>query len=76
MENPNYTYSYKRGEEKIHPAHKTICNWAFESGEEAEANLADAMARVAEKNGMTANDLMHLFPAVLRMLKSESRWAK
>jgi hypothetical protein len=34
------------------------------------------MAIVAEKNGLTANDLQHLFPAVLRMLKDTSAWSK
>lgn len=41
-----------------------------------EANLCDAIARVAEINGMSSNDVQHIFPAVLRMLKSTSDWAK
>lgn len=34
------------------------------------------MAKVAEKQGLNANDMHALFPAVLRMLKSKSEWAK
>lgn len=41
-----------------------------------EANLADAIAKVASDNSMSANDIQHIFPAVLRMLKSKTDWAK
>lgn len=41
-----------------------------------EANLMDAVAKVACDNGMNANDVQHIFPAMLRMLKSTSHWAK
>lgn len=47
-----------------------------ENKAKAECELADAMANVAEVNGLSVNDLQHLFPAVLRMLKSNSPWAK
>lgn len=76
----------------ISPKHQSVKYWIFTynehekttPGEESEsyiqatleANLADAMARVAEINGVDINTLQHLFPAVLRMLKSDSRWAK
>lgn len=50
--------------------------WVFDTGDEEEAALAHQMAVVAEKNGMTANEMQHLFPAVLRMLKSTSNWSK
>lgn len=72
----------------ISPNHVTIKNWAFPftlSNEDSErsrieatleANLADAMARVAEIYGISTNELQHLFPSVLRMLKSNSRWSK
>ena len=53
-----------------------VKNWVFTEDEHAEATLAHAMAVVAEKNGMSANDLSHLFPALLRTLKSETDWAK
>jgi len=49
-----------------------VSNWLFTEETEDEARLAHCMAAVAEKSGMSANDLMHLFPAVLRMLKNES----
>lgn len=50
----------------------------YESEEqaEAEAELLDAMATVGALSGQNANDFQHLFPAVLRMLKSNSPWAK
>ena len=70
------TKEYKKGEEIISPNSKLVKNWVFTSKEEAEALLASSMALVAEKNEMSANDLMHLFPAVLRMLKSNSMWSK
>lgn len=41
-----------------------------------EANLADAIARVGEQNGMSNNDVLHALPLILRMLKSKSDWAK
>ncbi len=41
-----------------------------------EANLADAMARVAEIYGTSTNELQHIFPSVLRMLRSDSVWSK
>jgi hypothetical protein len=67
------------------PNHEFVKSWVFgytENHESEElqamkdANLADAIARVAASNGLTRNDVMNLFPAILRMLKSESEWAK
>lgn len=67
------------------PNHDFVKNWVFEfeKGNESdelraikEANLADAMARVGALNGISRNDLQHLFPAVLRMLRSNSDWTK
>lgn len=43
---------------------------------ENEANLADAMARVAEDNGIEINQFRHIFTCTLRMLKSNSEWSK
>lgn len=37
-----------------------------------EANLADAIARVAFDNGLTSTDVYCLLPAILRMLNSKS----
>lgn len=67
--------TWRSGVEEIHPTHPMVKNWVFQDGEQAEALLVNAMAAVAGKNGMDANDLQHLFPAVLRMLKSKIRWA-
>jgi hypothetical protein len=74
-ENYNTTFNYKNHPNSISPNHDMVKNWGFRDEEEQEAHLADAMAVVAEKNGLGANDLQHLFPAVLRMLKSDIRWA-
>jgi len=41
-----------------------------------EAHLADAIARVAEQNGMGINDVHQVLPFILRMLKSKTAWAK
>lgn len=66
--------TYRKGKAEVYPLHPMVENWLFTEDTEEEASLADAMARVAEKSGMSANDLQHLFPAVLRMLKSKSDW--
>lgn len=60
----------------IYPTHPMVKNWMFTKEEFEEATLAQAMAQVAEKNGITGNHLQHLFPAVLRMLKSDIDWSK
>lgn len=75
MENV-FTRGFARGVEQIRPVHPMIRYWVFDTGDEEEAALAHQMAVVAEKNGMTANEMQHLFPAVLRMLKSTSNWSK
>jgi len=49
-------------------------NWIFET--ENERDLADALAAIAEETGISANDLHHIFPLVLRMLKLNSQWSK
>lgn len=41
-----------------------------------EANLADAIARVAFDNGMTPKYVYYLLPAILRMLNSKSENTK
>ena len=69
-------FEYNKGIKEIYPAHKMVKNWLFTEDEEEEATLANSLAIVAEKNGMSQNDLMHLFPAILRMLKSDIKWAK
>lgn len=62
--------------QRIYPVHGMVYNWGFNEGEEEEARLCNAMAEVAKKNGLDGNDLTHLFPAVLRMLKSDIEWSK
>lgn len=58
------------------PAHKMVNNFVFDEDETAQADLCSAMAVVAEQNGMTVNDMQHLFPAVLKMLNDKSGWTK
>lgn len=72
---------------EIYPTHDFVKNWCFrcetdkkviypESTEiQDEALLAEMVARVASKNGLSANDVTHIYPAILRMLKSEIAWA-
>ena len=69
-------YNYRKGVKEVFPAHTMVSHWLFTESTEEEAMLANQMAIVAEKNGMSANDLQHLFPAVLRMLKSDINWSK
>jgi hypothetical protein len=69
-------YQWKKGVKEVFPAHPIVSNWLFTEDTEDEAILANAMAVIAEKGGMNANDLHHLFPAVLRMLKNNTEWSK
>lgn len=69
-------FKWKKGVKEVFPSHPMVKNWLFTEGTEDEALLAHQMAVVAEKNGMNANDLQHIFPAVLRMLKNNSEWSK
>ena len=61
----------------IIPTHYMVKQMAFE-GDTAfeEAKLVNAMAELADKTGMSANDVAHLIPAVLRMLKVKSPWTE
>ena len=82
---------YKKGTAQYNAVHSLVNQLVFsfnpkqdrasyeydnEEQAKAECELADAMANVAEFNGLTANDLQHIFPMVLRILKSNSVWAK
>ena len=69
-------YKYSKGVANVFPTHWMVENWLFTEDTEEEATLANAMAAIAEKSGMDANNLSHLFPAVLRMLKNDSAWSK
>jgi hypothetical protein len=63
-------FKYRGGVQEVYPANHMVKSWLFQEDEKDEATLAHAMAVIAEKNGMNSNELQHLFPAVLRMLKS------
>lgn len=76
MEGQVLNYTWKKGIKTVFPAHPMVSNWAFTEDTEDQAMLAHHMAVVAEKKGMNANDLHHIFPAVLRMLKDDSAWSK
>jgi len=69
-------YKYPNGVLEIHPAHELVTSWAFTESERDEAILAQAIAVVANKNGLSANDISHIFPSILRILKSEIPWSK
>ena len=55
--------------------HRFVASWGFEDDEHQEALLANAIAEVADKNGITANELHHIYPVILRMLRSDIYWA-
>lgn len=76
MENKVLNFEYEKGKQKVFPAHWMVNRWLFQEGEKDEATLANSLAIVAEKNGLSANDLHHLFPAILRMIKSNVDWSK
>ena len=67
---------FDNGNAKIYPTEKPADNWQFEEYEENEAMLAACVAKVAKANGLTTNDTHHVFPFILRMLKSKSVWAE
>lgn len=69
-------FKYDKGKQSVFPANKMVKYWLFKEDEKDEAALAHQMAVVAQKNGMNANDMQHLFPFVLRILKSDIDWAK
>lgn len=71
-----FNYKYNKGVRTIFPANPLVSNWAFQDDQELEANLCNAVAKVAEKNGFSSTDMHHLFPAILRMLRSEIEWAQ
>ena len=60
----------------LYPNHHFVKNWKFKQEESKEATLAQAIALVGEKNGLSANDISYVYPYILRMLKSKIDWAK
>ena len=69
-------YKWVKGEKQVFPANRMVSNWLFSEETEDEAKLANSVAVIAEKSGMNANDLQHLFPAILRMLKDDCDWSR
>lgn len=69
-------FEYRKGERQIFPCHTFVKSFLFTDAEEEEAAFAHHLAVVAEKNGMSNNDVLELFPAIMRILKSKSEWAK
>jgi hypothetical protein len=77
MENSQVlNFKWNKGIKEVRPAHKMVEHWTFTEETEEEAMLANAMAVVAQKSKMSINDLQHIFPAVLRILKNNSEWSK
>ena len=67
---------WNKGVREIYPTNKLVENWLFTETSEDEAELVNAMAVIAEKEGLNANHLQYLFPAVLKMLNRKSDWTK
>ena len=62
-----------------YPKHENVKNWQFEadsSEEVCQANLANALASLAQFTGVSMNELQHIFPLILRIMKSKGQWAK
>lgn len=62
------------GEKYVYPNHPMVDCWMFEEDKKEEAMMAYSMAVLAKKNDVSLTELMHLFPAVLRMMKSDGSW--
>jgi hypothetical protein len=60
------------------PKHESVKNWQFEINPEeiCQANLANALACLATVTGVNNNELQHIFPIVLRIMKSKGKWSK
>lgn len=68
-------FKWDKGVKQVYPEHTMVRNWRFSQETEDEAVLANSIAVVAEKNGITINELHHIFPTILRILKSDIEWA-
>ena len=61
----------------VQPTHADVSSWLFTGETEVEeAKLANALAVLGEKTGLKPNHLIHIFPAILRMMKVKSDWSK
>ena len=69
---------FKKGDFKHYPTVDAVSNWQFEGNQtgEEEAELASCVAKVGTANGLSAGDIQHAFPLILRMLKSKSVWTE
>jgi len=76
IDNSIVNFDYSGDKKKVFPAHPYVSNWQFDENEINEATLAHFMAVVAEKNGLSNNEISHVFPIVLRILKSDIPWSK
>lgn len=68
-------YEYTKGKKRISPCNRLVDNWVFNENEEKIAILAHHIAEVAQENGLDANDMHHLVPCILRILKCKTEWA-
>ncbi len=69
-------FKWDKGKKQVFPAHSMVKNWLFTEDTEDEAILANSMATIAEKSGVSINELQYMFPMVLRMLKNDSEWSR
>jgi hypothetical protein len=78
MSNNNFISKYADNEHHIDITTPLCPAWRFDETEEEEADLAIALSCVLKKNGFTANDMQHIFPAVLRMCGCDktNEWAE
>ena len=76
VNNTDLNFSFATGYMEVKPTHEFVKNQVFNEDSIEEAKLANAIAAIAEKSGMLQNELNHIFPAILRMLKNNSEWAK
>jgi len=65
-----------KGRTHLTPRHQMVNNWIFEDYETDEACLLHFAAKLAERSNLTTNDMFYIFPAILRILKNKSKWAK
>lgn len=76
IQNQILKFEYEKGVQKVQPCNDLVKSWVFKEDEHDEATLAHVMGEIAQKNGLSANDMRHLYPYVLRMLKSDIAWAQ
>ena len=72
----NIEIDQKDKELKYYPKHELVTNWQFPDTDLEEAELIHVLAKLSVKTGLSINQLQHIFPAILRMMKSNSIWAK